>query len=267
MNTVRNSTATVGVCRIARTLLCSCLIAVVVTVAKSADLDDPKIRRLESPPAASGLSDKTVMADHVAALDTEIGQMLAAVTRTGVSSPGQMAGILQELRVESAAHLGRLDSEEMSELMTTMRGAGVALGDRNKLRLLATDSRWGSSSAFGWQGVRRAQQGGQDELMTTMRGAGVALGDRNKLRLLATDSRWGSSSAFGSQGVRRAQQGAQDESVTDKQLKTQVEGHAGTAQPSGGKASDVSGISSDSAPPYCQHPSTHDGMHAYRMLA
>ena len=219
MNTVRNSAATVGVCRTARTLLCSCLIAVVVTVAKSADLDDPKIGRLESPPAASGLSDKTVMADRVAALDTEIRQMLAAVTRAGVSSPGQMAGILQELRVESAAHLGRLDFEEMIELMTTMRGAGVALGDRNKLRLLATDSRWGSSSAFGSQGVRRAQQGGQDD------------------------------------------------SMTDKQLKAQVEGHAGTAQPSGGKASDGSGVSSDSAPPYCQHPSTHDGWHAYRMLA
>jgi hypothetical protein len=202
MNTAGNSAATVGVCRIARTLLCSCLIAVVVTVAKSADLDDPKIRRLESPPAASGLSDKTVMADRVAALDTEIRQMLAAVTRAGVSSPGQMAGILQELRVESAAHLGRLDFEEMIELMTTMRGAGVALGDRNKLRLLATDSRWGSSSAFG------------------------------------------------SQGVRRAQQGAQDESVTNKQLKAQVEGHAGTAQPSAGQASDGSGISSDSASPY-----------------
>jgi len=219
MNTVRNSAATVGVCRIARTLLCSCLIAVVVTVAKSADLDDPKIRRLESPPAASGLSDKTVMADRVAALDTEIGQTLAAVTHAGVSSPRQMAGILQELRVESAAHLGRLDFEEMIELMTTMRGAGVALGDRNKLRLLATDSRWGSSSAFGSQGVRRVQQSGQDE------------------------------------------------SMTDKQLKTQAEGHARTAQPSGGQASDGSGVSSDSAPPYCQHPSTHDGMHAYRMLA
>jgi hypothetical protein len=115
MNTMRNSATTVGVCRIARTLLCSCLIAVVVTVAKSADLDDPKIRRLESPPAASGLSDKTVMADRVAALDTEIGQMLAAVTRAGVSSPGQMAGILQELRVESAAHLGRLDFEEIHD--------------------------------------------------------------------------------------------------------------------------------------------------------
>jgi hypothetical protein len=218
---MRNSVATVGVCRIARTLLCSCLIAGgVSTAAKSSDLDDPTIQRtLDLPPPASGLSDKMVMADRVAALDTEIRQMLAAVTRAGVSSPGQMAGILQELRVESAAHLGRLDFEEMIELMTTMRGAGVALGDRNKLRLLATDSRWGSSSAFGLQGVRRAQQGGQDD------------------------------------------------SVTNKQLKTQVESHAGTAQPSAGKASDGSGISSDSAPPYCQHPSTHDGRHAYRMLA
>ena len=221
MTTARNSAATVGVCRIARTLLCSCLIAGgVSTAAKSSDLDDPTIQRLDLPPPASGLSDTTAAADRVAdALDTEIGRMLAAVTRAGVSSPGQMAGILQELRVESAAHLGRLGFEEMIELMTTMRGAGVALGDRNKLRLLATDSRRGSSSAFGSQGVRRAQQGGQDE------------------------------------------------SMTDKQLKTQAEGHARTAQPSGGQASDGSGVSRDSAPPYCQHPSTHDGRHAYRMLA
>jgi hypothetical protein len=77
---MRNSAATVGVCRIARTLLCSCLIAVVVTVAKSADLDDPKIKRLESPPA-SGLSDTTVVADRVAGLNTEIGRMLAGSRR------------------------------------------------------------------------------------------------------------------------------------------------------------------------------------------
>jgi hypothetical protein len=46
--------------------------------------------------------------------------------------------------------------------------------------------------------------------------------------------------------MRRAQQDGQDESVTNKQLKTQAEAHAGTAQPGSGEASG-SGISSDSA--------------------
>jgi hypothetical protein len=201
-----------------RTLLCSCLIAGgVSTAAKSSDLDDPTIQRtLDLPPPASGLSDTTAAADRVAdALDTEIGRMLAAVTRAGVSSPGQMAGILQELRVESAAHLGRLDFEEMSELMTTMRGAGVALGDRNKLRLLARESNCDPSSSFGSQGVRRAQQGGHEE-----------------------------------------------ESVTNTQLKAQAQGHAETAQPSGGQASNGSGISSDSAPLDCRHSTFYTHVHA-----
>ena len=51
-----------------------------------------------------------------------------------------MATALKELRLESAAHLGRLDLEERAEMMAAMRNTGIALGSRNKLRLLATDS-------------------------------------------------------------------------------------------------------------------------------
>jgi hypothetical protein len=188
--------------QIARTLFCSCLIA---AAAESANLDDSTIQRflrLDSPAASGPRDTKTARADRVAASDAEIGGMLVAVTRAGVSAPVQMAGVLQELRVESAVHLGRLDVAEMSELTTTMRSAGVALGDRNKLRLLAADSRWDPSSSLAPQA-----------------------------------------------GMRRVQQGGQEESVTNKQLKMQAEGHAGTAQSSGGHASDGSGISSDSAPP------------------
>jgi hypothetical protein len=99
-------------------------------------------------------------------LDTEIGWMLAVVTRAGISSLGRMATTLQELMMESPVHLGRLNFEEMCELITTMGGAAVALGDRNKnskLRMLAKNSRWDSFSSFGSQGVHRARQGGQDE--------------------------------------------------------------------------------------------------------
>jgi hypothetical protein len=49
-----------------------------------------------------------------------------------------VATALKELRLESAAHIGRLDLEERYEMMAAMWGAGVALGSRNKLRLLAS---------------------------------------------------------------------------------------------------------------------------------
>jgi hypothetical protein len=47
--------------------------------------------------------------------------------------------VLNELRVESTGHLGRLDHEEWPEMMAEMREGGVALGSRNKLRLLVAE--------------------------------------------------------------------------------------------------------------------------------
>jgi hypothetical protein len=140
--------------------------------------------------------------DRVVAEDAE---MLATVTRTRVSAPVRMVGLLQELRLESAVDLGRLDVEERSEMMIAMRGAGVALGDRNKLRLLAVEWRWDGAEpllSVGSQGMRRTQQVRQD---------------------------------------------GQDESSANKQLKAQAEGHAGSAQPSGGHASSGTGISSENS--------------------
>ena len=54
-------------------------------------------------------------------------------------------------------------------MMAAMRGAGVALGDRNKLRLLTAE--WQQNvvtglSAIGSQALRRMQQGGQEESKT-----------------------------------------------------------------------------------------------------
>ena len=65
-------------------------------------------------------------------------KLLAAIVGAQISEQGRVARALKELRLESAAHLGRLDLEERYEMMAAMRGAGVALGDRNKLRLLAS---------------------------------------------------------------------------------------------------------------------------------
>jgi hypothetical protein len=62
--------------------------------------------------------------------------VLAAIVSARISDPDRVAGVLNELRVESTGHLGRLNLEEWSEMMAEMRSGGVALGNRNKLRLL-----------------------------------------------------------------------------------------------------------------------------------
>ena len=91
---------------------------------------------------------------------TEKDELLAAIVSARISEPDRVAGVLNELRVESTGHLGRLDLEEWSEMMTEMRIGGVALGSRNKLRLLVAAR---SASAGAWQtpwvdGPRRVQE-------------------------------------------------------------------------------------------------------------
>jgi hypothetical protein len=72
-----------------------------------------------------------------------------------ISEPERVIRVLRELRLESTGHLGQLDREEWSEMMADMRGGGVALGSRNKLRLLVAEK----SPAVGASSVgsRRAQ--------------------------------------------------------------------------------------------------------------
>jgi hypothetical protein len=87
-------------------------------------------------------------------------ELLAAFVSAHISEPDRVTGVLNELRVESTSHLGRLDLEEWSEMMTEMRIGGVALGSRNKLRLLVAAR---SASAGAWQtpwvdGPRRVQE-------------------------------------------------------------------------------------------------------------
>jgi hypothetical protein len=96
---------------------------------------------------------------------TDEDELLAELVSARISEPEQVTGVLNELRVESTGHLGRLDLEEWSEMMTEMRKGGVALGDRNKLRLLvdAQSSRSHSGGAAPFDGHRRAQTGSADE--------------------------------------------------------------------------------------------------------
>jgi hypothetical protein len=96
---------------------------------------------------------------------TEKGELLAAIVSARISDPDRVAGVLNDLRVESTSHLGRLDLEEWSEMMAEMRGGGVALGTRNKLRLLvaAESSRSRTESATLSGGLRRIQTGSDDE--------------------------------------------------------------------------------------------------------
>jgi hypothetical protein len=68
--------------------------------------------------------------------DEDAGRLFATIVGARISEPERVAGLLHDLRVESTGHLGRLDPEEWSEMMAEMRSGGVALGSRNKLRLL-----------------------------------------------------------------------------------------------------------------------------------
>ena len=87
-----------------------------------------------------------------------------------ISEPDWVTRVLNKLRVESTGHLGRLDLEEWSEMMVAMRSGGVALGSRNKLRLLVATR---SASAGAWQiswadGPRRVQELQAEESSSSM---------------------------------------------------------------------------------------------------
>jgi hypothetical protein len=108
-------------------------------------------------------------------------ELLATIIRARVSEPEQVANELKTMKLESALHLGRLDHEEWSEMMTGMRMSGVALGDRNKLRLL-TEVEWEPrrwTPSVGGQGAPRAQDGqdGCEEAATNTQGSSSQASD------------------------------------------------------------------------------------------
>ena len=92
---------------------------------------------------------------------TDEDELLAGIVSARISEPDLVARVLNELRIESTSHLGRLDLEEWSEMMTEMRRGGVALGSRNKLRLLVATSSTGAGTSS--VGPRRAQAGSGEQ--------------------------------------------------------------------------------------------------------
>ena len=108
-----------------------------------------------------------------------------------------------------------------------------------------------TSAAGGWLADLRGFDGPErQELSDLLRKEGVGLGDRSKLRRLVTTFTQSTDMEDYVLGIpRRAQQtDGREESATNKQLKTQQEDHAGTAQPSSEQAD--GGLSADSASAY-----------------
>ena len=105
--------------------------------------------------SAPGAETKNLGHADATFLHTDEDELLAAIVSARISEPDRVAGVLKELRVESTGHLGRLDLEERSEMMAAMRSDGVALGSRNKLRLLVATASIGTGASS--VGPRRAQ--------------------------------------------------------------------------------------------------------------
>ena len=90
-----------------------------------AEVEADASREFLDPPAqpSPGSAFNSTPAQVSAAAEDAL-QLLATVGHARVSAPEQMAGVLEKLRLESAAHLGRLDQEERTEMMAAMHGAG-----------------------------------------------------------------------------------------------------------------------------------------------
>jgi hypothetical protein len=106
-------------------------------------------------------------------LHTDEDELMAAIVSARISEPDRVTGVLNELRVESTGHLRRLDLEEWSEMMAEMRSGGVALGTRNKLRLLVAvaSSRSHTESATLFSGGQRRVQTGSGDTESTAKRA------------------------------------------------------------------------------------------------
>ena len=115
--------------------LAICMVLCFLSQAQYVHAADPTEAVLHSQPIA-----RPNMSPEETPIASAEHKLLAAIVGAQISEPERVATALKELRLESAAHLGRLDLEERAEMMAAMRNTGIALGSRNKLRLLATDS-------------------------------------------------------------------------------------------------------------------------------
>ena len=103
---------------------------------------------------------------------TDEVELLAAIVSARITEPERVIRVLNELRLESTGHLSRLNREEWSEMMAEMQSGGVALGSRNKLRLLvAAKSTTVRASSVGSRRVQAdessSRTGRQDDSAST----------------------------------------------------------------------------------------------------
>jgi hypothetical protein len=151
-----------------------------------------------------------------------LAELQAALAEAGLED-AQGAGLaLRRLGLATMPEVGLLDAAERLELTTHLKTAEISLGDRARLRrMTALAGRAHAGDPMEWeQNSGRAWTGWTPPYI----------------------AEWHAP-------LRRAQQ---DEVISNEQVKTQAEEHAGTAQPSGGQASN-SGISSDSASPFASN--------------
>ena len=150
-----------------------------------------------------------------------LAELQAALDEGGLEDAQEVGLALRRLGLATVPEVGLLDAAERLELAEHLKIAEISLGDRARLRRMTALT-------------GRAHDGDPTESPEMWEQSSGSAWTRPYI-------------SDGQAQMRRAQQDGRDEiSTTNKQLKTQAEAHAGTAQPGSGQASG-SGISSDSA--------------------
>ena len=149
-----------------------------------------------------------------------LAELQAALGEGGLEDAQEVGLALRRVGLATVLEVGLLDAAERLELNEHLKTAEISLGDRARLRRMAALT-------------GRAHDGDPTESPEMWEQDSGSAWTRPYI-------------SDGQAQMRRAQQDGRDESITNKQLKTQAEAHAGTAQPGSGQASG-SGISSDSA--------------------
>ena len=150
-----------------------------------------------------------------------LAELQAALGEGGLEDAQEVGLALRRLGLATVLEVGLLDAAERLELTEHLKTAEISLGDRARLRRMTALT-------------GRAHDGDPTESPEMWEQDSGSAWTRPYI-------------SDGQAQMRRAQQDGRDESTTiNKQLKTQAEAHAGTAQPGSGEASG-SGISSDSA--------------------
>ena len=150
-----------------------------------------------------------------------LAELQTALGEGGLEDAQEAGLALRRLGLATVPDVGLLDATERLELTEHLKTAEISLGDRARLRRMTALT-------------GRAHDGDPTESPEMWEQDSGSAWTRPYI-------------SDGQAQMRRAQQDGRDESTaTNKQLKTQAEAHAGTAQPGSGQASG-SGISSDSA--------------------